>query len=100
MLTLLMCLCTPSSGLAILHESNKDEWLPANGQCVPLYCIASIHSLDYIYEWKHGQKPLVGNSPVMWVNSPGTYTCVVSADGMSSRSKCFMVHNSNKDGEI
>lgn len=77
--------------LQVIHQSPTT--VQHSKGSVPLYCIASCHSLDYKYEWKSGLDVIPWNTPVLWVSVPGTYSCTVSADGLSCKSKCITVES-------
>ena len=53
----------------------------------PIYAIASGHSLDYKYKWDNVTSDLAGNTPVMWVNEPGSYRCTVTHNAKNAQ--CF-----------
>ena len=68
----------------VVHQS-KDTHMEYH-KCMPLFCIASGHNMSYIYEWEKVKVGPVGaDSPVLWVDSPGLYSCTVT-NGME---KCF-----------
>lgn len=54
---------------------------------IPIYAIASAHSLDYICKWDNVSGDLAGNTPVMWVNKAGSYRCTVTHNARNS--ECF-----------
>ena len=63
--------------LSIVHQSPSTVYLPS-GSTIPIFCVASKHSLDYVYQWKHGAVSLYSNSPVLWVDRVGPYICNVT----------------------
>lgn len=65
----------------VVHQTTGEVSL-TSGAVVPLFCIASGHNLCLNYKWsKLGQHEdcCLGNTPVMWVDSPGIYRCQVSS---------------------
>lgn len=60
-------------------------------ESIPLFCIASGPTLDFVYKWNSVDKEIPCNSPVLWVSSPGTYRCVVTAGWYSCSSNTFIV---------
>ena len=58
---------------------------------VPIYCVASSHSLDDEYKWDRVGIKLPGNSPVMWVNVCGAYQCNIIRGGNTCASKVINV---------
>ena len=58
----------------MVHQSSKTIL----GEENPLYCVVSGHCLDYTYSWKHGASPVGENSPILWPDQVGMYTCRVS----------------------
>ena len=47
-------------------------------QPIPLYCIASSHKMEYIYQWTCSGQTVGCNSPVLWVANAGLYRCEVT----------------------
>ena len=50
------------------------------GGVVPLYCIASHHSLQYTYTWDNLDGEVGMHSPILYVNKPGVYRCTIDDD--------------------
>ena len=70
----------------IVHQSPGTVYLKQDGSSVPLYCVATTHSLKHTYTWKEDTTSLSASSPVLWVNKPGAYRCTVKeSDGPSCR---------------
>lgn len=65
--------------LVILHQSSKTVL----GEDNPIYCVASGHSVKYLYSWKYGGHSIGLNSPVLWPSKPGMYSCRV-VDGLKT----------------
>ena len=65
----------------VVHQSTAKQLLHGKDDVIPLYCVASQHSLSTSYEWDNVAGPVGINSPVIYVTKPGTYRCVVSDAG-------------------
>lgn len=72
----------------------------ADSKPVPIYCVASSHSLDDEYEWDRVDMKLPGNSPVMWVNVPGAYRCKIVRGGVTCASKVINVELKSQSGYL
>ena len=80
MLSTLICLYLYSEPFKVVHQSGKTTIKDEN--IVPLFCIASNHSLLHVYSWEKVGTGKVGvDSPVLWLNVPGEYRCTVSSVG-------------------
>ena len=55
---------------------------------IPLYCIVSKHGLDDVYQWLHDQQ---ANTPVLWINLPGVYSCSVTRESRVCKSNAISV---------
>ena len=75
--------------------SQTTEALVTEGSVIPLFCVATGHNLKYTYKWSTLDQPLSGNTPVMWVNSPGVYRCQVSNKKESCYSANIIVTKEN-----
>lgn len=62
----------------MVHQSPTTVMLPSADSAIPLYCIASGHTLDHKYQWDNVTTKLPGNTPVIWVNEAALYRCSVS----------------------
>lgn len=78
--------------ILLVHQSPGKVFLQ-DGKTIPLYCVTSGHSLDYVYQWKRGSLSLHGNSPVLWVNKVGSYICNIthSVDNTQTASNVITV---------
>lgn len=74
----------------IVHQSPGKVSL-RSGSTIPLYCVASGHSLDYTYQWKRGSVTLYGNTPVLWVNQIGPYICNITHSSNNAASQVINV---------
>ena len=72
--------------MRIAHQSPSTVFMVERGPAVPLYCIATNHSLKYKYVWENVAGPLSASSPVLWTNKPDTYKCTVKE---SSSRECY-----------
>ena len=61
----------------MVHQSHYKIALRDGGPAIPIFCIASGHSLEFTYEWKVSGRTVGTNSCVLWVNQPGVYNCRV-----------------------
>ena len=77
--------------LSIIHQSPSKIVLSQGTESFPIFCVASGHSLDFVYRWNSGDKEIRGNSPVLWISSPGTYSCDVSAGWYKCSSSTIIV---------
>lgn len=84
----------------VVHQSDVKQLLHGKDDIIPLYCIASRHSLSTLYEWDNVVGPIGVNSPVTYISEPGTYRCVVTdgdgkvayaRDVVVTRGKCICV---------
>jgi hypothetical protein len=78
--------------LYIVHQSPGRVFL-RSGCVIPIYCIASGHTLAHTYRWKRGSINLHGNSPVLWIDKAGPYVCNVthSSDNTQTASQVSVV---------
>ena len=53
------------------------------GETIPLYCVASNHTLLHTYRWESSSGELSVLSPVLWVNKIDTYKCTVTESANS-----------------
>lgn len=60
-------------------------------ESIPIYCVASRHDLECTYKWDCVDTILSGNTPVLWIHTPGTYRCVVSSQWYTCSSKTIVV---------
>lgn len=74
----------------VLHQS-PSVVLPTLRDVIPLHCIVSGHSLDDKYAWYRGQVSFKENTPILWVNIPGTHSCTISRNGVACHSKTITV---------
>ena len=74
----LLCMLIWIGPFNIIHQS-PSKILLLGTESIPLFCVASEHSLDIQYKWNSVKKEIPGNSPVLWINSPGMYLCVITA---------------------
>ena len=68
-----------ATGKLSVTNQTEQAVIPAPGH-VPLFCVASNHSLHYKYEWTSLTGVVGMNSPVYYANKPGIYRCTVTAD--------------------
>ena len=61
----------------VVHQSAPDLRLPEEERAVPLYCVASTHTILHKYQWENCGTALSCSSPVLWVNKAGVYKCIV-----------------------
>ena len=61
----------------MIHQSPPNVHLPEGEQAIPLYCVASTHSVAHSYGWEKSGVALPGSTPVLWVNKTGVYKCTV-----------------------
>lgn len=76
--------------MSIVHQSPSQIVLTGKDS-IPIFCIGSGHSLDFEYKWNSGDNEIPGNSPVLWISSPGTYRCVVSSGWYSCSSRTIVI---------
>lgn len=60
-----------------VYHSPTEIILQPDMNAVPLYCVASSHSVEFKYEWQKSGQHVGCSSPVIWVNEPGLYRCRV-----------------------
>ena len=48
------------------------------GDALPLYCVASNHSLSMDYDWFNGEEDIGVSGPVLYVSTEGSYKCKVT----------------------
>ena len=75
----------------VVHQSPTTVLLPSTDSAIPLYCIASGHTLDYKYQWDITMK-LPGNSPVIWVNEATLYCCSVVHNSTNAQCSSRTIH--------
>ena len=71
--------------MEIVYQSPKKVILQPDTNAVPLYCVASSHSLEFKYEWQWSGQRIQCSSPVIWVNQPGLFRCHVQHHIMQER---------------
>lgn len=60
----------------VVHQSSACTMAP--GETILLYCVSSQHTSSTDYLWSNESGDVGMNSPVLYVNKPGIYRCVVS----------------------
>ena len=63
--------------MQIIYQSPTEVNVQLDGNAVPLYCVASGHSVERKYEWQMSGQCAGCNTPVLWVKQPGLYRCHV-----------------------
>ena len=63
--------------MQVVYQSPEEVILQPDGGAVPLYCVASGHTLEFKYKWQMNDQHIGCSSPVAWVNQPGLYRCRV-----------------------
>ncbi len=74
----------------MLHQSPPKVILSI-GNTIPLYCVVSNHSMDTVFNWKRGLRDQLVNTPVLWVNVAGIYSCSITSQGRVCQSAAFTV---------
>ena len=64
----------------VVHQSDTKQVLRKNLQVLPIFCIASTHSVKTEYEWFRESESIGVCSPVLYVIRVGTYQCRVTTD--------------------
>ncbi len=64
--------------LTVAYQSPRHVSMKRDDVAIPIYCVASRHTLDITYRWQCGGSEIGANSPVFWVWRPGTYSCTVT----------------------
>ena len=68
-----MCIYDKSPGFVasfiMVHQSGSDVCLHVGERALPLYCVASTHTMLHTYKWECSGVALSGSSPVMWVTN-------------------------------
>ena len=92
----LMCICSIDM-FRVIHQTT--DTVTTEGRCVPLFCVATNHSLSYTYQWESISDGKIGaNSPVLWVNKAGSYKCTVSNGSIQCYSELITV--ADDDGKL
>ena len=74
-----------SDSLTVAHQSQPTVYIKDH-RAVPLYCIASNHSLHHTYQWTSiSGSSMPASTPVLWVSKASTYKCVISQSGNSNK---------------
>ena len=63
--------------LVVVLQTCSPKQLKHN-EVLPIYCVASNHSLHLEYDWFRDEKEIGVCSPVLYVTMEGTYKCRVS----------------------
>ena len=77
--------------LSVIDQSPSKIVLSQGTESFPIFCVTSGHSLDFVYRWNSGDKEIRGNSPVIWISTPGTYSCDVNAGWYKCLSSTIIV---------
>ena len=83
-----VCVCFAVGDFQVVHQSPPDVHLPDWEEAVPLYCVASTHSLAHTYQWENSGEAITGSTPVLWVNKPGVYKCTIKGPEVSCPVEC------------
>ena len=83
------------AGCFVIHQS-ADTILHL-GHVIPLYCVASNHSLSYSYECSNLSGKVGLKSPV---SKPRVYKCTVHAGGQTCLSKSIHVRADSQKGKV
>ena len=75
----------------MVHQSRRDVVMSSD-KPIPLYCVASQHSLSTLYEWSNINGCVGIHSPILYVWDPGMYRCsVTNTDGEKAYSRDIKV---------
>jgi tRNA A-37 threonylcarbamoyl transferase component Bud32 len=78
--------------LSICHQSDPVLLMRSNNCVFPIFCLASNHTLKASYEWSCEGVRVGVSSPVLYVNKPGVYQCLVTdIEGKSISTHTFDV---------
>ena len=72
----------------VVHQSPPIVYLPKGEQAIPLYCVASNHTVLNCYRWESSGVSLPGSSPVLWVQKAGVYKCSIKEMEDASSPQC------------
>ena len=81
---------------SVVHQSEGNYCLPPRGT-IPLYCVASHHSLSYVYERDNLCGDVGMHSPVVYVNKPGVYRCSVTDN---QKRRCYSKSITVNEGTV
>ena len=73
----------------VAFQSPSNVFLVEGGPAVPLYCIASNHSLQHKYMWENSAGQLSPSTPVLWAIKPDTYKCTVREYEGATSPECY-----------
>ena len=78
MYTAKYCAYTAAYDVLLIAAQSGDVEPLKGDQPIPLFCIATNHTLQTDYQWYEGDSAIGVSGPVLYTNRNGVYKCKVS----------------------